>query len=363
MKILYFIDSLLTGGKERRVLELISFLSKNPEYEILVVLTSNNIQYSKFFELNISHKIIELKSNKNPLRFIHFYHICKCFNPDIIHAWRMMNAFYALPSVIFQGIPLVNSQITSGNVKKDILNRFCNLFTFYFSKAIVANSFAGLKAHKITREKGMVIHNGVNLERFINLPTPQLIKEKYGIKTKYAVVMIASYSKNKNYNLFINVAKKVTQICDDITFISAGGTTTYETEFNKLKQLTQSEDRIILLKQISEVEALVNACDIGVLFTFSEGISNAIIEYMALGKPVVTNDRVGGTGEIVNDNETGYIIKEDTVDHIADLLIDLINDSDRREIMGNKGKEKIYNSYNIEKMSSAFEKVYHQLIE
>ena len=47
--------------------------------------------------------------------------------------------------------------------------------------------------------------------------------------------------------------------------------------------------------------------DICLLSTFTEGISNSIMEYMALGKPVIATDG-GGTKEIVDDGETGFLI-------------------------------------------------------
>ena len=60
------------------------------------------------------------------------------------------------------------------------------------------------------------------------------------------------------------------------------------------------KDKIIFLGKIANVENIINIFDIGILITNSkvhgEGVSNSIIEYMALGKPVIAT-RGGGTDQ------------------------------------------------------------------
>ncbi len=48
---------------------------------------------------------------------------------------------------------------------------------------------------------------------------------------------------------------------------------------------------------------------IGCLTSFSEGFSNAVMEYMAVGSPVVVTD-VGGNRDAIVDGETGYLVRE-----------------------------------------------------
>ncbi len=102
---------------------------------------------------------------------------------------------------------------------------------------------------------------------------------------------------------------------------------------------------------------MVSACDIGLLLTFSEGISNSILEYMALAKPVITTDSRGGSKEIVKDGVNGYIL-DSNVNDISKAIINLIDDEDLRRSMGQNGKKTIENHFSIEKMGLEFEKVY-----
>jgi glycosyltransferase involved in cell wall biosynthesis len=258
---------------------------------------------------------------------------------------------------------LINSQITSAppNTNKWSTDYILDKFNFYYSKIILSNSKAGISSYAPPLKKSRIIYNGVNMDRFINLPDKQKIKEKYGIKTPYAVVMSASFSPNKDYDLFIKIAELVTHKRDEITFFGVGGYSESE-KYIQLEEKTRWNPKIIIHKKINDVEALVNACDIGVLFSntsvHGEGISNSILEYMALEKPVIAND-AGGTREIIRNNESGYLVKDQSAEEIADLILELVDDENKRNYFGQTGKKIIQELFLIEKMGQAFEKAYY----
>ena len=98
---------------------------------------------------------------------------------------------------------------------------------------------------------------------------------------------------------------------------------------------------------------MINVFDIGVLSTYSEGISNSIMEYMALSKPVVATDG-GGTRELIEDNKSGFLVEQKNADQMAKYLETLINDSDIRNEMGLRGKQIIKEKFNYKKMCDSF---------
>jgi glycosyltransferase involved in cell wall biosynthesis len=101
--------------------------------------------------------------------------------------------------------------------------------------------------------------------------------------------------------------------------------------------------------------------DIGVLATFTEGISNSVLEYMALGKPVVATSG-GGTNEIVTDNETGFLVSPSNPKELADRLQVLLNDSKLCTKMGQSGKMRIHEIFSIEKMTGKYISEYKKLL-
>ena len=366
IRILFFIGSLRPGGKERRLVELLTFLKANNRYELLLVLTKNEIHYQQFYDLNINYQVLKNSSKKSKLSvFYQFYKLCKQFKPHVIHTWGRVQTLYTLPAVIAQDIPLVNSQIAGAPVH---ISKYSSLslidrLNFKFSKKILANSQAGIATYKPPKSRQQVIYNGIHLNRFQNLPSTESIKAKYGIHTPYAVIMVGSYTMYKDYDLFYKIAETITCLRDDISFIGVGGIDKDDAEFKRLKTLSQQNEQIQFLGKINEVEALVNACDIGVLFSPNgEGISNAILEYMALSKAVIATD-TGGNKELIQPNKNGYLVHpKATVKDIVPLILELIDNVEKRLAFGVANQKVILESFSISKMGKAFEHVYEEAL-
>jgi glycosyltransferase involved in cell wall biosynthesis len=92
-----------------------------------------------------------------------------------------------------------------------------------------------------------------------------------------------------------------------------------------------------------------------------EGISNSIIEYMTLGKPVVAND-AGGTKEIVHHNVNGYLIRHETETEMIRLITGLIDDPEKCTAFGKAGRQIIEVSFLLDNMGEAFEQTYQYCI-
>ena len=144
MKILFFIESLRPGGKERRLVELIKNLLKDSNVKCELVLTKKEIHYKEIFKTGIKiHFIVRKYFKKDPRLFFMFYNITKQYQPDIIHVWGNLVAIYAIPAKLLLRIPIINNQIADAPIKisKGLLS---HKLTFLFSDRIIANSISGL---------------------------------------------------------------------------------------------------------------------------------------------------------------------------------------------------------------------------
>ncbi len=366
MKIVLFVGNLRGGGKERRLLELIKYLYTHSELEIYILLIRKYIDYPIFDQLPIKYNyIINKKGKKIPIYISYkvFLFINK-IKPDIIHTWGSEETFYILLPKILLKIPLINSQITAASPKESIPlgQRILNKINFAFSDIIISNSYAGIESFNPPRRKSIVIYNGIDLKRFEKLPDKNLIREKYGIKTPFAVVMVASFTQNKDYNRFIRIANIICQQRKDISFLCVGGPGNDNSYFELAKKEAENNPLIIFTGIISEVEALVNACDIGVLFSpYGEGISNAILEYLALKKPVIAYDS-GGSKEIIKNGENGFLIKNENDMQISKIIIELIDNYELRIQLGENGRKKIEEYFNIENIGKEYMEIYNRFI-
>lgn len=364
MKILFLIDNLRKGGKERRMLELVKGLLNEKNIGVEIVIFKNQIEYAIIHELRVKVHVIDRKPKYAPAPFFKLYKICKGFKPDIIHSWSTMCTLYAIPTCKLLGTQLINGNIAKAPNYQSIWKKELLLakLSFVFSDLIIGNSSAGLRAYRAPSSKSIAIKNGFDFRRIQDLEEGITIKKKYHIHTEKIVAKIAAFANRKDYETYVSAAKIILSKRKDITFLAVGS----GANLDHIKNLVPKaiKDNVIFTGAIQDIESLINTIDIGVLCTNStlhgEGISNSILEYMALGKPVIATAG-GGTDEIVVDNETGYLIPPKSPQILADKILELINDPIKSSKMGQKGKSRIKTHFNLEHMTHQYLEVYNNL--
>jgi glycosyltransferase involved in cell wall biosynthesis len=119
-------------------------------------------------------------------------------------------------------------------------------------------------------------------------------------------------------------------------------------------------DNIRFLGQSDEVPALLAAADIGVLASHEEGFSNAVLEGMAAGLPMIVSD-VGGNGEAVIDGQCGLVVPARDSERLAEAVRVLIEDPQLRHTMGDCGRERAISTYSIAACVAAYEGLYEEV--
>jgi len=82
---------------------------------------------------------------------------------------------------------------------------------------------------------------------------------------------------------------------------------------------------------------------------------------MALGKPVIATNG-GGTGEIVTDNETGFLVEKNNKQEITEKILKLLDNPEIAITMGKKGKKRIETYFSIEKMVTGYVELYSKMV-
>lgn len=374
IKILYIIDSLGPAGKERQLVETLKGLDRRSEFEVCLVLLNNYIHYEEIKKLKCDIIIIKRRWKKDPLIFIKLFEICRDFKPDIIHSWERMCSIYALPIAKLIKAKFVNGTIrnTTTNIKKYRKQWWLDKITFILSDKIVGNTATGLKNYKVPPAKGYFVYNGFDFKRIKKLQEPDKIREKFNIKTPLVVGMVARFDHRKDYETFVRCGIELVKKRNDVTFIAVGddkkvsrnGVISID-HFRKIVP-DQFKNRIIFTGPQKEIESIINIFTIGVLLTnyekHGEGISNSIIEYLALKKPVIATD-AGGTPEIIQNEENGYLIPENDPQKIMEKIEELLENPNIRNKMGDSGQQLIRSKFNIDIMTENFVKLYKQLVK
>ena len=360
MKILFFIDSLKAGGKERRLVELINSMSTLPALQIEIVVMNEENHFNQILKKTIKIHYLIRKNKYDYSIFKKFYKICKIYRPEIVHTWDGMTTFYAIPTTKILGIKLINGMITNASQHKKFgKEAMLAKVTFPFSDFILSNSVAGLSAYNAPKNKSDYVHNGFNFSRISNLNCPELLKRKLNIKTPFIIGMVATFSEKKDYKTYFKSAQNILKTRKDVTFLSIG----FETDSKKSKSLIlDNKEYFRFLGKITDVESYINIMDICILSTYTEGISNAILEYMALGKPVIATSG-GGTQEIIKDGHTGLLIAPTDPKALSEKITYLLNNPKIIKIFGETGRLRIKNHFSIESMTNSYLKICQNLIQ
>jgi len=359
MRILLFIDTLGSGGKERMAVELMKGLkSKNIDFELVVF--SEDIHYQEILNAGIVIHQIVRKVKKDISVFIKVFAICKKYKPNVVHCFDSMSAVFLSPVVKLLGCKFVNGLVINTPTRTEFFNKHLlrARLTFPFSNIIVGNCEAGLAAYKAPKRRSVCIHNGFDFKRVEILLPKSAVKVDLDIKTKYVVGMVASFSEYKDYSTYFAAAQLLLKKRRDITFLAIGRDTDCEQAKDFIDESNYEYFRLLGSK--TNVESLINVMDVCVLSTFTEGISNAIMEYMALSKPVIAT-RGGGTEEILEDNITGFLVGPRNAIELSNKIERLITDEKLRLRMGEAGKRSVQNKFSIHKMVDQFILTYKEL--
>ncbi|WP_194455087.1 glycosyltransferase [Bradyrhizobium sp. CCBAU 53421] len=366
MRILHLIERLGPGGKERQVVELLKGLAIHRDIRSFVAVMDKD---EVCLEIDREHaQVIQLhRRGKKDLRlFKRLYDLVADLRIDVIHSWGSMCSIYAAPIAKMCGTAFVNGFVRDAPSHMRLWNEgyVRGKLTIPFSDVVVANSRAGLAAYGIPARKGLCIYNGFSPGRISNLKDKTQLRSILGIVTPYVVGMVANFTPRKDYETFVQMACRVCRLRDDVTFLAIGSGET-------LRRIRDSippahSERILLLGRRNDVESIANLFTVGVLTTNShlhgEGISNAIIECMVLGKPVVaTND--GGTSELVLEGQTGFLVPSHDVSALTDRVLKLIDNAELADRFGAAGRRRVETAFSLDAMCDAYLSLYRKVAD
>ena len=197
-KILFVIDNLNRGGRERQLLELIKGLKKEECFDIKLLVFDDKKCYG-----NYNFDIIYFKRTKRiDLKLIYFsFKSIIRFKPDVVHFWSFFAGLIVfLPSIIIQS-KLINSTLRNTHAPpKNFLKKTLQKFLFLVAHHNVSNTKLALEINNLKiNNKNHVIYNGIDLNRFSE-------SDKKDID-KINVIMVGRFSQAKNHALFLILQK------------------------------------------------------------------------------------------------------------------------------------------------------------
>jgi glycosyltransferase involved in cell wall biosynthesis len=357
-RVLMVADGLWNGGAERQLALLTSSL---PEPWSASVLSMEDGPYRPVLEaLGVETRLAPRHYRFDATPALRMWRAAADIRPDIVHSWGWMSTLAMLPYCRTHGIALLDGAIRRG----DLPPRRATMYKLglRLSDAAAANSRAGLTAFGVREgDRGRVVYNGFDPSRFAAVTTPILDHDAHATTT---VVMAARMTCAKDWRLLLQAARQLS--CDPGAW--------------RMVAMGDGPDRAALVGEAADLidsgvvefppsglEALpaIAAAHIGVLLSdpiwHAEGCSNAIMEYMACGLPVVCTDS-GGNPELVEHGVTGLLVPPRDAGALAAALRTLRDDPGHAREMGREGKRRLEARFTIGAMTEGFVSAYEYLL-
>jgi glycosyltransferase involved in cell wall biosynthesis len=235
-----------------------------------------------------------------------------------------------------------------------LLGRLYNRLTTLTVANCEAARQALLRDEQPPPESVVVLENGVDLERFLAIPPldPAAPPRRVGA--------VANLRPVKGLDVLVRAATTVSAACPDATFRVAGEG---ESRPDLERQIAERSlaGRFILPGSVRDVPAFLAGLDIAVLSSRAEGMSNAVLEYMAAGRAVVAT-AVGANGQLIEDGVHGLLVPPDDPARLAEAILALLRDPAWAARLGAAARQRARERYSREAMVARFEHFYQGLV-
>jgi glycosyltransferase involved in cell wall biosynthesis len=240
----------------------------------------------------------------------------------------------------------------SYSLKEKLLLKFANRYPrrWLANSQAVADTISRLEA--INRSCFDVIYNGVQM--------PEL-DDAGAVSAEKRVVIVANLRPVKAVDLLIRAAAIVVKSVPDVRFTIVGDGPQRASLLTLADELSLT-GQIDFIGSTSDVRGALRGASVGVLTSTSEGFSNAILEYMCAGLPVIATD-VGGNREAVLENKTGYLVAPNDHGALADKLIFLLTHPVDSLRLGRAGRKRVETEFSLAAMIRNYQEYYVRLVK
>ncbi len=285
---------------------------------------------------------------KNPLRMIgnlsRLGQLLVDWKPDVICAhWGEDHAYWGLLKSLYrERIPLV--RVRSLDPKPPKAHRLSRrLHEKMTALVIVSNAYLRkcyLDLFCLSEQQVCIVPPGLDFAPFKNMTNQGTSAQPF--KAVFPTVgLLARFSPIKGHRYFFEAARLVKEKIPEVRFLLAGFESEYSApDIRDMAQQAGVEDCTEIIGHRDGPSApIVARFDVGVVSSvYSESVSRAMMENLAAGVPVVATD-VGGVPDILNEGDFGNLVPPEDPGALADGIVQLLTDHDRRHQAGQSGRE------------------------
>jgi len=372
-RIAYLIDTIETdsAGTQKQLIEMISRLYKSRFVPELICLRRSEWMENNSLPCNVTVMDFRgfLKSDCIS-RFQRFGRLIDERRFNIVHTFFEDSIFFAFIGSFFAKTRprLISSRrdigLGAGNqpwyhsIYKRLLPLVNKRYDYVIANSHVVKKYT-CQRERLSEDKVKVIYNGVDIPGHDVNERPSIFRN-HPANTIW-ICVVASLTSVKRHDLFVRALSQISDRCSELPPVRAVflGEGSQETEVSQLARDLGVQEKIEFVGAVNNVGHYLQNCDIGVLCSDREGLSNAILEYMSYKLPVVAT-HTGGNSELVT-NETGRCVPVGDAQAIADAVVSLVENPAKRRSLGLAGYRRVSTEFS---WTSAIENIqaYYDLV-
>ncbi|GKS58886.1 glycosyl transferase family 1 [Nitrospira sp.] len=215
---------------------------------------------------------------------------------------------------------------------------------------------------QIPGERIKVIYNGVDEPATFDVADREIFKQGLGIPADHLVVgVVGNLYPVKGHTYLLAAIPEILKRCPNVTFLFAGRGE-LEVPLKAQARELGIEANVHFLGLRQDVPRLLTIMDLFAMPSLSEGLSIALLEAMAAGKPVVAT-RVGGNPELVVNGETGLLVPAKDASGLADALVQMLQDAAFRERAAAAAQRHVAQRFTCGAMAGQYTECYDRMVK
>lgn len=351
-KILHLISGLEIGGSETQLLRILPKLQQYHENTVCCVRGHGPIG-SELEKNGVPVYYLDFKGVSDFFVIKRFYLIVKKIDPEILVTYLIHADLYGRFFGKLFGIKKIISSKRGALLQWEWLAFFDRLTKFMVNHYLVQTKTAKnewVDRLKLPGNKFTIIPNGIDT-RLFSLNLDKLSKRtEIGVAADSLIITcVARLRMGKGHKTLLSAFEEVSKKYPTAELLLVGDG---EKEIELRKQITSytSKNNIHFLGNREDVSEILTISDIFVLATEAEGMSNAIMEAMATGLPIITTD-IPENQDILNNRETGVLFQSKNSQQLAESITLLFENLPMRNKLGQAAKIKAVNEFDIKKVT------------
>ena len=204
-----------------------------------------------------------------------------------------------------------------------------------------------------------VIYNGVEIPDQVDTVD---LHDRFNLPPESKIIFSSGrLDHQKGFDILISVAAMAKEKKLDWQFIIAGDGK-LKKELDIMAEKSGVSEMVHFIGFSEEIPALLRASDVFVLPSRYEGMPNALLEAMAMGKASVAT-RVNGAAELIEDGLSGFLIQPEDPQPIFEKLLELLTNDDLRISMEQRAKARVQEHFTMKKMTDQLEALFRDQIK